>query len=347
MIEQQFHQGMKRIRPFAGVAGVHHRGTSYPLQRVIVDFAADVPFAQAMDKLVEHYGVLLNESVIRRVTLHHAEQMHEKESAEEDRPTRPESAYVLAQMDGGMVPIMEPDENQLDRRKGKSLFWKEAKIGLAQAKGSKELAYSGTLQGDVDEAGKGLFRCVSRVGLGRDMQVHAVGDGAKWIADQVEKQFGAQGRYLVDFYHLCDYLSAAAKAIESRQQGERGGMETHKENLKHGEWDKVLKALQTHIEEPEVDDEEAPVRRCYRYMLNRPGQLNYAEAIENELPIGSGEVASAHRYLVQQRLKRSGAWWRAGNAASMLALRLNRANRQWQGYWASGDCNLKCVSAIY
>ena len=81
-------------------------------------------------------------------------------------------------------------------------------------------------------------------------------ESEKWIADQVEKQFGAQGRYLVDFYHLCDYLSAAAKAIESRQQGERGGMETHKENLKHGEWDKVLKALQTHIEEPEVDDEE-------------------------------------------------------------------------------------------
>ena len=335
MIEQQFRQGTKRIRPFARLAGVHHRGTSRPLQRAVVDFAADVPFAQAMDKLVEHYGVLLNEGVIRRVTLHHAEQMQEKDAVQEVWPTQPGSACVIAQMDGGMVPIVEPDESQVDRRKGKSLFWKEAKIGLAHAKGSKKLAYSGTLQGDVDEAGKGLLRCVSRVGLGQETQVHAVGDGAKWIADQVEKQFGAQGRYLIDFYHLCDYLSAAAKAIQSRQEAVRGWMETHKVYLKQGESDKVLKSLRSHLEGPEVDDEDAPVRRCYRYMVNRRDQLDYAAAIKNELPIGSGEVESAHRYLVQQRLKRSGAWWRAKNAESMLALRLNRANRQWQGYWAS------------
>ncbi|MBN8464503.1 MAG: hypothetical protein J0M01_17085, partial [Dechloromonas sp.] len=33
-------------------------------------------------------------------------------------------------------------------------------------------------------------------------------------------------------------------------------------------------------------------------------------------------------------LKRPGAWWRAANAEHMLALRLNRANRQWLAYWA-------------
>ena len=110
-------------------------------------------------------------------------------------------------------------------------------------------------------------------------------------------------------------------------------MERHKDYLKRGELDKVLKELNSHGEGFEVNDEDAPVRRCYRYLSNRRDQLGYAEAIEKELPIGSGEVESAHRYLVQQRLKRSGAWWRINNAESMLALRLNRANRQWQGYW--------------
>lgn len=41
----------------------------------------------------------------------------------------------------------------------------------------------------------------------------------------------------------------------------------------------------------------------------------------------------AHRYIVQQRMKRPGAWWREHNAEHMLALRLNRANRQWDVYW--------------
>ena len=42
-------------------------GGSRPLQRVVTDLAADVPFAQAMAKLVEHYGVLLGESTIRHI----------------------------------------------------------------------------------------------------------------------------------------------------------------------------------------------------------------------------------------------------------------------------------------
>jgi hypothetical protein len=32
-------------------------------------------------------------------------------------------------------------------------------------------------------------------------------------------------------------------------------------------------------------------------------------------------------------MKRPGAWWREHNAEHMLALRLNRANQQWDSYW--------------
>ncbi|MDR0673210.1 MAG: hypothetical protein LBF93_06060 [Zoogloeaceae bacterium] len=51
------------------------------------------------------------------------------------------------------------------------------------------------------------------------------------------------------------------------------------------------------------------------------------------MPIGSGGIESAHRHLVQQRLKRSGAGWRTHNAEQVMALRLNRANPQWHDYW--------------
>jgi len=53
------------------------------------------------------------------------------------------------------------------------------------------------------------------------------------------------------------------------------------------------------------------------------------------LPIGSGEIESAHRYIIQERLKITGAWWKEENAADMLALRINRANRNWESYWNS------------
>lgn len=333
MEEVQLRSGKQRIRPFVEGAKVHHRGVSRALQRVVTDFAADVPFAQAMDKLVEHYGVLLSESVIRRITLGHAEKMFETAERLETWPEDPGEEWVVAQMDGGMVPIMEPDAAQSDQRKGKSLLWKEAKIALAHPQGSRTLAYGGTLQGDAQQAGRLLFDCARRAGFGSNSQLHAVGDGASWIAGQVDAQFGAGGRYLVDFWHVCDYLGAAAKLITPTETEAKAWMEEQKDRLKSGRPQAVLDALHPHREALQVEDAQAPVRVCHRYLSQRMDQLHYHDALRQDLPIGSGEIESAHRYLVQQRLKRPGAWWRVRNAEHMLALRLHRANHQWQAYW--------------
>ena len=85
----------------------------------------------------------------------------------------------------------------------------------------------------------------------------------------------------------------------------------------------ALNALNPHQESPRIEEDQAPVRVCHRYLSERLDQLRYDEALRQNLPIGSGKIESAHRYLVQQRLKRPGAWWRDHNAEHMLALRLN------------------------
>ena len=180
-------------------AKVRHRGCSRPLQRVVTDFGSDVAFAQVEDKLVEHYGIILAESTIRRVTELHAQRIYAATPIDETWPDEGGCETVVVEMDGGMVPIVEADATQQDRRKGKKLQWKEAKICLAHDAGSKTPSYGGTLQGDVAEAGKQLFGCARSAGFGKNSRVHAVGDGAEWIALQVDDRFGSQGSYLVDF----------------------------------------------------------------------------------------------------------------------------------------------------
>jgi hypothetical protein len=44
-------------------------------------------------------------------------------------------------------------------------------------------------------------------GMGEQTRIHGVGDGAPWI----EEQFGANHSFLIDFYHVGEYLAAAAK----------------------------------------------------------------------------------------------------------------------------------------
>jgi hypothetical protein len=109
--------------------------------------------------------------------------------------------------------------------------------------------------------------------------------------------------------------------------------EIQKSLLKNNDYAAVLDNLTPYLEVDEVENDKAPVRACRRYLSNRTDQLDYQGAIEKGLPIGSGEIESAHRYVIQKRLKLPGAWWKAANVEPMLRLRVVRANDDWDKYW--------------
>jgi hypothetical protein len=61
------------------------------------------------------------------------------------------------------------------------------------------------------QAGAQLVDCVIRAGGGRATKLHCVGDGTKWTASQIKERLGEQANYLIDFYHLSEYLAGAAE----------------------------------------------------------------------------------------------------------------------------------------
>lgn len=337
MHEPQYRSGNKKIRPFAQSAQVTCRGCSRLLERVLTDFSADLPYARAMDKVVEHYGIVIAESTLRRVTMRHAGQIHKySQGAPQGLPNALTGKQaVIVQTDGTMVPTVQSSTTAGDKRKGKSVQWAEAKVSLAHVAGSKEMSFAATLQGDVKLAGKQLRKCARRVGFGKGHRAHGLGDGAPWIARQVKENFGQQGSYLVDFFHVCDYLNAAAQGIAKEPSQRQAWLDQQKTRLKTDGLNALLNELQAHLESPETPEDMAPVRCCWRYLSQRQDQLEYASAISQSLPIGSGEIESAHRYLVQKRMKLPGAWWSPENAEHMLALRVCRANDEWRSYWST------------
>jgi Carboxypeptidase regulatory-like domain/Uncharacterised protein family (UPF0236) len=219
---------------------------------------------------------------------------------------------------------------RLDRRKTRQVSWKEARLALAHEPGSVTPIFGATL-GCVEEAGESLAVCALEAGAGSQTRIHGVGDGAVWITEQREAQFGTQARYLVDFYHLCDYLSAAGEAIAGNDKP--AWMEEKKDWLKDNRWKDVLAALRPCLEPAHLPDPEAPVRACIRYLSNHSNFLDYKGALAAGLPIGSGEIESRHRCVFQNRLKIAGGWWKTENLKKMIALRVLRANGGWADYW--------------
>jgi len=312
-------------RPFSETAGVRCRGYSLLLQRRITDFGSEKSFDRAVRQMKEHYDLSVGASTVRRITEAHGQRLHGRAELVQGEANAPGCvAQLIAETDGTMIPTVTTDPScRGDQRKTRQVQWKEARLGLVYEQGTVEPVF-GVSTGGVEQAGDQLGLCASRIGFDASTRVHAVGDGATWIADQTERVFGAQSTYLIDFYHLCDYLGAASKSCAADHQD---WYNTQKARMKAGNVTAVLSALMPHMEPLGVNDSDAPVRACHRYIRNRPEQFDYPKALQSGLPIGSGKIESAHRYVIQQRLKIPGAWWKIDNADKMLALRTTRANR--------------------
>ena len=50
-------------------------------------------------------------------------------------------------------------------------------------------------------------------GMDEQARIHGVADGAPWIAEQYEVQFGDRHDFILDFYHTSEYLAAASKDL--------------------------------------------------------------------------------------------------------------------------------------
>jgi hypothetical protein len=311
------------LRPFCQSAGVRHRGYSKRLQRVAVDFGAEHSFGKAAERVREHYGIDVSVEAIRQQTVRHGRSISQL-AGESMAPAK----TLIVQMDGTMIPVMEPGSGA-DGRKGKQLLWREARLCLARPSNHAQALYGTTL--GTAEAASWLWREVAlKAGLSKKTYVHGLGDGAPWIVDKFRDNFGSQGSYLLDFYHVSEYLAQAATKIVGGDK-QREWTRRQQSRLLDNQSSKVLRSLQPHLEPP--DSEEAPVSAAHRYLSERLDCLDYAAARASDLPIGSGEVESGHRHVIQKRLKVAGAWWKLTNAQAMLNLRTARANHHWSQYW--------------
>lgn len=317
-------------RPFAARIGVRSRSVSRLLQRVLSDFGADHSFAQAAGKVKEHYGFEISADAVRQSTLKAADkaaQLLEKDYAQDYRALPPTGAdHVIAELDGSMICTVNPGKKSGKRPR----HWKEMRLAAAQAKGSLRAFYAATFA-EVDQVGRRWGHCAKSAGRGLLSSIHCVADGAGWIPLQSNQVFGDKGQFLCDFYHVSEYLSAAAP--DCRPHAPNRWRKTQHARLKRGACNLFVAELEAFLEPESTPEELAPVRQAHRYLNNRLDCLDYAGAIAKDLPIGSGLIESGHRHVLQSRLKIPGSAWLPANAERIAQLRVVRANNRWPEIW--------------
>ena len=216
-------------------------------------------------------------------------------------------------------------------RKGKRpRSWEEIRLAAAQQQGCVEITYAASF-GSVDELGSRWGQAAKNAGRHLGSPVHCVGDGAQWLVNQNREVFGSSGSFTCDFYHVSEYLAAAAPTC--RPERCDTWRRTQQKRLKGNASKLVEKELTLHLEPSSIPEEQAPVRQALRYLRNRADQLNYKDALDKNLPIGSGMIESAHKHVIQGRLKLAGCAWAKRNANLMAQLSVVRSNGAWDSIW--------------
>ncbi len=172
-----------------------------------------------------------------------------------------------------------------------------------------------------------LFDAACERGLSSRTEVVAVADGGNGLREELEAHF-PRLRFIVDRPHLQQHLYATAAAMGLRDAARDAWVHEVSRQLDTGQVAHVLERLRRHTGRGKRRVA-ALVAHLWRFR-----DAAHREAFRAEgLPIGSGEVESAHRTLPQKRLKLPGAWWDPDTVNPMLALRVVRANGWWEALW--------------
>lgn len=148
---------------------------------------------------------------------------------------------------------------------------------------------------------------------------------------------GVKITIVLDIVHVLEYLWRAAYAFHPDGTKEaQEWVECRLLALLNGRsGGEIAKSLRAMIKTRGLDEKAAkPVLAAAKYLTNNTRLMHYDRALAEGLPISTGVIEGACRYLVQDRMGRTcGAVWSAAGAEAVLRLRALRTSGDFDDYW--------------
>jgi hypothetical protein len=152
---------------------------------------------------------------------------------------------------------------------------------------------------------------------------------------KIARKIGAKITLLVDVIHVIEYLWKAAYAFHPEGSKEaEAWVQQRLIRLLRGDHARVRANLRRNARARRLVGHACKVvARCIRYLKVLRNYLAYDTALATGLPIATGVIEGACRYLVKDRLEKTGARWSLGGAEAVLRLRALRASGDFDAYW--------------
>ena len=152
------------------------------------------------------------------------------------------------------------------------------------------------------------------------------------------RRAGVKVTILLDIVHVLEYVWKAARALfgESNPEAEDWVSNRFLALLTGRTGGQVAHTIRWWASRCKLDDAaRRAIDTACDYLANRVRTrlMHYSEALRDGLPIATGVIEGACRYLVKDRMDRTGARWSLTGAEAVLRLRAVRASGDFDTYW--------------
>jgi hypothetical protein len=292
------------------------------MEKRVLDFGVNDVYGECAARWSLHYQEPISENLLRRVVARVGEQC---ESADQGRLQE----ALKPRADAANVLVVEVDGSQLPIRGAEP--WKEAKVGVTYRHDDKANAPIPKSQRYVAVVnGLGEFAPV----LEEALEVENIDDVGKvvWLGDGAVGNWTLADQLCPDAVQILDWHHAVEHAVNCGKVllGEESPwiplwQRRAEELLAAGNPDALIAEIMDCV--PLVQRQRGQrelleaIENLVRYYRTNAHRMKYRLFREDRLPIGSGAVESAHRHVLQTRMKRAGQRWALGNARRMARLR--------------------------
>ena len=340
-----------QVAPLDEELGVQpHQRSSGELQCLGCALAVFVPFATAARLLGWYSGGAVSPRALwgwvqtaghRAMT--HLQAQLEAVAQGELPPEEPlEAALMSAPLVMGADGVMVPFRPEGGQPKGKTR-WREIKVGVLARLGRHRTRTGKVVArlchrrlvavlGDLEALQPRLWLEAVRQGIMHAPQVVWMSDGARGLWRLFEERFCAYATGILDFYHAAQNLwKAAAAWLDGRTTQAHRWFGWARHRLRHGHPEGVLADLAEAVDVESLPDAaRETVMTVYAYLDRHRDHIDYEAYKALGLPLGSGMVESACKWLIQQRFKGVGMRWSEEGFNHLLHLRLAWVNGSFE-----------------
>jgi hypothetical protein len=177
--------------------------------------------------------------------------------------------------------------------------------------------------------------------LGSDKRIHIVIDGEKCLYEGLAKLF-PEASFALDIRHLEEKIWKIGHLFHQEGSDELVQWVAEKVELLYTGQEFVLvselKKLKQSLSSRAKRDENKRegVNSLIKYMESRLNMMSYQNLIAEDLPIASGIVEGAARYVIGERMDCSGMRWIPERAEALLRLRCIELNGDWDHFFEWG-----------